>query len=364
VATAASVFATMALGPRLFGDADHVTAAAVLEGVQFTAALLSILLFHEFGHYIAARIHKVDATLPFFIPMPFLSPWGTMGAVIRMRSVIPTRKALLDIGAAGPLAGLVLALPMYAWGVAHSKVVPVDGTQGMQLGTSLVARLIESRFAPPVPDGMDLSLSPVAFAAWAGMFVTMINLLPAGQLDAGHVAYALFGPRQNRAAQFVHRGILAFFFVSVASFLVRDFRAGLGFAHVGDRIMSSMFWFVWFEVLAVIGTVSRPRTRQIALGDEAAPRELSTRVRLFATLGLSILAGIIREYGRPWLYIPWACGLAMLLAMEARWGALKQKNLLDHPATGPEPLGFGRGVVAVVTLVFFVLLFMPTPISM
>ena len=95
---------------------------------QYTASLLAILLAHEFGHYIAARIHKVDASLPFFIPLPLLSPFGTMGAVIRMRGVIPTRRALLDIGAAGPLAGLALAIPLYAWGVAHSQVVPIDGS--------------------------------------------------------------------------------------------------------------------------------------------------------------------------------------------------------------------------------------------
>ena len=102
---------------------DEPRRAALAHAAQFTGALLAILLAHEFGHYIAARLHKVDASLPFFIPLPILSPFGTMGAVIRMRSVIPTRRALFDIGAAGPLAGLALAIPLYAWGVAHSEVV-------------------------------------------------------------------------------------------------------------------------------------------------------------------------------------------------------------------------------------------------
>src|SRR5215472_12581702 len=112
---------------------------AVGEGLQFAAALLTILLAHEFGHYITARIHKVDASLPFFIPLPIFSPFGTMGAVIRMRGVIPTRKALLDIGASGPLAGLVFAIPMYFWGITQSKLVPLSGENGVQLGSSILS---------------------------------------------------------------------------------------------------------------------------------------------------------------------------------------------------------------------------------
>src|SRR5262249_11230754 len=161
----------------------------------------------------------VDASLPYFIPMPLLSPFGTMGAVIRMRGVIPTRRALLDIGASGPLAGLFFAIPMYVWGAAHSRVVPAAGAGVVELGDSLLLRLLDRIGAPTIPEGMELELSPVAFAAWAGMFVTMINLLPVGQLDGGHVAYALLGPRQNKFAQTVHRSMLAFFFVSLGSYV-------------------------------------------------------------------------------------------------------------------------------------------------
>src|ERR1019366_183991 len=174
-ATVPSVFVTQ-------WDSQEPTRVALVHAAQFTGALLGILLAHEFGHYIAARIHKVDASLPFFIPLPILSPFGTMGAVIRMRSVIPTRRALLDIGAAGPLAGLALAIPLYAWGAAHSQVVPLDTAQsGLQLGDSLLLRALDHFFGPTVPVGSDIMLSPVAFAGWAGMFVTMINLLPVGQ---------------------------------------------------------------------------------------------------------------------------------------------------------------------------------------
>ncbi len=342
-------------------DPSEPRPVAMMHAGQFTGALLAILLAHEFGHYIAARLHKVDASLPFFIPLPILSPFGTMGAVIRMRSVIPTRRALFDIGAAGPLAGLALAIPLYAWGAAHSQVVSLDtaGT-GLQLGDSLLLRLLDRIFAPPTPTGTDLMLSPVAFAAWAGMFVTMINLLPVGQLDGGHVAFALFGPKQNRIAQWVHRSMLVFFFVSVVSFCARDVRAGLGLGHLGRHVNSSLFWLIWFEILAVLGTLSqggRPR-------DEGAS-PLDLRTRGFATLGLAVLAGVLQDRSSPAPWLAWFLGLGVLLTMEIRWGALRASStVLDHPPTGAKPLGRGRAILAVITLAFFALLFMPTPIGL
>jgi len=337
--------------------------AALLEAMQFAGALLGILLSHEFGHFIAARIHKVDASLPYFIPLPFLSPFGTMGAVIRMRSVIPTRRALLDIGAAGPLAGLALALPLYAWGVSHSRVVPLGslGDEGMELGGSLLLRALDRAFGPVVPEGMDILLSPVAFAAWTGMFVTMINLLPVGQLDGGHVAFALFGPRQNRIAQWVHRSMLVFFFVSLASFVARDVRAGLGLWHLGHHVNNSIFWLIWFEILSVLGLVSSPASRREADGDD----RLGVRTRLFGAFGLAMMAGILRDETSIVAWSAWFAGLAVLLLMEVRGGSLRASSrLLDHPATGAEPLRWGRAAIAVVTLAFFALLFMPTPIGM
>ncbi|HEY3819117.1 MAG TPA: site-2 protease family protein [Polyangiaceae bacterium] len=338
------------------GFFDKPSRPAAIHALEYTASLLGILLAHEFGHYIAARIHKVDASLPFFIPLPILSPFGTMGAVIRMRSVIPTRRALLDIGASGPLAGLAVALPLYAWGVAHSKLVPLDGSAGggIELGSSLLLRLIDHLFAPPIPQGMDIFLSPVAYAGWAGMFVTMINLLPVSQLDAGHIAFSLFGPRQNTIAQWVHRSMLAFFFVSLGSFVARDVRAGFGLYHLGRHISNSQFWLLWFEVLAVLGNVS----------SREGPDRIGIRPRVFATLGLALLAGVFHDRTSPLLWVTWFAGLGVLLAMEVRWGALRSDStLLDHPPTGAQPLTAGRAAIAVFTLVLFLLLFMPTPFS-
>jgi membrane-associated protease RseP (regulator of RpoE activity) len=353
-ATVASVLVTQ-------WDPSEPRPVAMLHAGQFTGALLAILLAHEFGHYIAARLHKVDASLPYFIPLPILSPFGTMGAVIRMRSVIPTRRALFDIGAAGPLAGLALAIPLYAWGATHSQVVSLDTAgAGLQLGDSLLLRLLDRLFAPPTPAGTDLMLSPVAFAAWAGMFVTMINLLPVGQLDGGHVAFALFGPKQNRIAQWVHRSMLVFFFVSVVSFCARDVRAGLGLGHLGRHVNSSLFWLVWFEVLAVLGTLSQGRRSR-----EEAPSPLDLRTRGFATLGLAVLAGVLQDKSSPAPWLAWFLGLGVLLTMEIRWGALRASStVLDHPPTGAKPLGRGRALLAILTLAFFGLLFMPTPIGL
>jgi membrane-associated protease RseP (regulator of RpoE activity) len=352
LATAASVFVTLFFNARSGGDPARV---AVVEAAEFTGSLLAILLAHELGHYVAARRHRVSASLPYFIPLPFLSPFGTMGAIIRMRSSIATRSALLDIGAAGPLAGLVIAIPLYAWGAAHSEVRAADGSAG-QLGSSLLVRLLDRTFAPVVPDGMDLFLSPVAYAAWAGMFVTMINLLPASQLDGGHVAYALFGPRQNHIARWVHRSMLAFFFVSVASFAGRDLRAGLGLWHLGRHVYNSLFWLVWFQVLTIIGASTSGGPK------ETSHDQVAFSTRLVLTLGLTIVALVLTERSSLFLWAAFVAALVFLVAIESRWGALRSSSkLLDHPPTTALPLTGRRKVVAIVTLTFFALLFMPAP---
>jgi hypothetical protein len=353
VATVGSVFLTgLTMG---WSAQEAPLRVQLLRAAEYTVALLSILLAHEFGHFIAARIHKVDASLPYFLPLPFLSPFGTMGAVIRMRSVIPTRRALLDIGAAGPLAGLVLAIPIYAIGVKTCEIVDVAGLAGpdggsMVFGESLLTRLLDHWFAPPVPDGMDRLISPLEHAGWAGMFVTMISL---------------FGPRQNRIAQWVHRSMLVFFFVSVGSFVARDVRGGFGLHHIGQHVNNSLFWLLWFEVLAVLGAISTPRPSALAARSGVEPDRMGVRNRVYAILGLLGLASMLRERDAVAPWVLWFAGLALLIGWEVRDGALRATStLLDHPATSDKPLGWGRAAVAVVTLAFFALLFMPTPIAM
>lgn len=168
-------------------------------GVWFAFPLMTILLCHEMGHFLMSRYYGVEATLPFFIPFP-LSPFGTLGAIIRMRGLIPDRKALFDIGAGGPLAGLILIFPTIYFGLKASTIVPIatgPGT-GMVLGDSLLFKGLEWLALGPIPKGYDVALHPAAYAGWVGLFVTALNLLPIGQLDGGHVLYALLGPKSVR----------------------------------------------------------------------------------------------------------------------------------------------------------------------
>lgn len=333
---------------------EGLTRKSLVDALQFSGALLGILLTHETAHFLAARRHRVDASLPYFIPLPLLSPFGTMGAIIRMRGTIPTRRALLDIGASGPLAGLAVAIPLYAWGAAHSEVVTIGASGGVELGEPLLVKLVD-HFVRPAPEGKELLLSPVAFGAWAGMFVTFINLLPVSQLDGGHVAYALFGAKQNRIAQWVHRSLLAFFFVSLASYVLRDVRAGFGLVRFGTHVSSSLFWLVWFEVLAVLGTLASA---------ERPAGGLDTRTRVVSVVGLLGLAWLGDNRKSALVWVAWFIGLGALLLMEARGGALADTPLLDHPPTGDDRLGAGRLFVGALALVAFAMLFMATPMAM
>jgi len=165
----------------------------LLAGLPFSLTLLTILLAHEFGHFLTARYYLVDASLPFFIPFPSLI--ATMGAFIRIRSAILSKRVLFDIGIAGPLAGFVALVSPLVAGVALSKVVPGIGRSGeLVFGTPLILRLMESIRFPGVAVS-DIYLHPVARAAWVGLLATALNLLPIGQLDGGHILYAFLGER-------------------------------------------------------------------------------------------------------------------------------------------------------------------------
>jgi len=169
----------------------------ILSGLPFAATLLAILVVHEFGHYFTARARGAAVSLPYFIPAPpviFMA--GTLGAIIRMRSAVRDRNALFDIAAAGPLAGLAVALPAAMLGLAWSTLVPAPPGPHLVFGESVLTRvLVWLRFGA-LPDGMVVSTHPIADAAWFGFLVTALNLLPAGQLDGGRIGYALL-PRHH-----------------------------------------------------------------------------------------------------------------------------------------------------------------------
>lgn len=184
-----------------------------LMGGQFSLPLMAILLAHEMGHYIAGRRSNLNITPPYFIPCPPVGFWGvtvplpgTFGAFIKIRSLITDRNALIKVGACGPLAGSLVAIPMLALGIFLSKATPQVAAQqhpGISLGSSLILELMYLIRFGDFSSGQVIFLHPTALAAWFGLFVTAINLLPMGQLDGGHVLYALVGPQRARTASLV-----------------------------------------------------------------------------------------------------------------------------------------------------------------
>jgi membrane-associated protease RseP (regulator of RpoE activity) len=223
-----TVFTTLLAG-------SYYEGGGLLSGTPFAFTLLAILGTHEFGHYFVARYHRAAVTLPYFIPFPALSGMlslGTMGAVIQLRSPIRNRKQLFDIGVAGPLAGLVIAIPMLIYGLSQSPVGPPPINSGyLQEGNSLLylglKYLVHGRILPG--DGLDVQMNSMTYAAWIGLFVTCLNLLPMGQLDGGHIIYALFGRRAWQIARLTAGALFV-----------------LGF-------MGWMGWFLWVILPLVFG---------------------------------------------------------------------------------------------------------------
>jgi membrane-associated protease RseP (regulator of RpoE activity) len=163
-------------------------------GPAFAATLMTILLCHELGHYVVGRHHRIDVSLPYFIPLPPVISVGTLGAVIRMRKPIEDRNALFDVGAAGPIAGLVVAIPLLVVGLSLSHLEPIrpgDMLEGNSILYALLKYAVFGRWLPA--DGVDVQLHSMAFAGWVGLLITMINLMPIGQLDGGHIARAALG---------------------------------------------------------------------------------------------------------------------------------------------------------------------------
>ncbi len=234
------------------------------EGLAFSAAILSILMAHEMGHFLVARRRGVHVSYPYFIPMP-LSPIGTMGAFIAMQSPPRTRRDLLAVAIAGPVAGLIVAIPVLLLGLWLSPLKTLDPVelqeQGIVLymeGNSLLYLLLKLIvFGRVLPDGLtDVMLHPVAFAGWVGILVTGLNLIPAGQLDGGHIFYTLFGRRIARIVTYVLAGGL---------FL-------LGFQWMG--------WFLWSFLILMFGQHRAPMLNELA--------PLTSRERWIALAGLAL----------------------------------------------------------------------------
>jgi membrane-associated protease RseP (regulator of RpoE activity) len=264
IATLISVFITGAFsqlsGPLPSGILPAAW-AIIQAGLPFTVAMLAILGAHEFGHYLVGRAHGVHLTLPYFIPLPLISPFGTMGAFINMKEQPKNRRHLLDIGLAGPLAGVIVAIPVLIIGLLLSPVAPLPSGVSNQISVQmegnsilyLLLKFITHGQLLPAPvtyggvspllywlryfftglprpfGGMDVQLHPVAWAAWGGLLVTSLNLIPAGQLDGGHALYVLIGRKRARM-------VLPVILVGLVA---------LGFAWNG--------WWLWAGLIFIFG---------------------------------------------------------------------------------------------------------------
>lgn len=227
---AATSLSTLAVGAFQTQALEDIIKAPskILNGLPFSLTLMLMLLCHELSHYIASQKHRVKATLPYFIPAPTLI--GTLGAFIKMKSPINTRRALIDIGASGPIAGFIISLIATIIGLPLSEVVFTKGTSSsLTLGDSLLFSLISRLVFGKIPDSYDILLHPIAFAGWIGFFVTALNLIPVGQLDGGHIAYAILGEKHIHISR-----ILVLVMIILGFFLWEG-------------------WMIWAMLLSILG---------------------------------------------------------------------------------------------------------------
>ncbi|HEV2113045.1 MAG TPA: site-2 protease family protein [Terriglobales bacterium] len=253
----------------------------LLLGVPFSLSLMLILLAHEMGHYIAARHYRVDASLPYFLPAPTLI--GTFGAFIRIRSPIHSRHALFDIGIAGPIAGFVFAVGALMFGLRLSRIAPaLVESADLQLGYPLVFHAFKG-FVPGSPAGMQsVYLHPIAIAAWVGMFATALNLLPGGQLDGGHILFALWPAAHKKISRLL-----------IVTLMVMGFAFWPG-------------WLLWGAILMAFGR-RHPRVPQFPALDRKRQWIGAGALLIFLVtftpspiLGLEILPKMLEFLGR-WL---------------------------------------------------------------
>ncbi len=332
--------------------------AATFDGLRFAVPLLLFLTVHEFGHYFAARYHGVSTSLPYYIPSPLLGI-GTLGAVIRIREPLPSTRKLFDVGAAGPLAGFVAALAILLYGLAtlpgpeyfdtmsgHEWIrsyiaangaypaAPPAGTDPLSLGNTLLFALLTALF-PNVPPAFELYHYPVVFAGWLGLFFTALNLLPAGQLDGGHIVYALFGPRWHRR---LARAAVALMMVS----------GGVGtitfFAPLLDARMPGLELVTWIGLAAFFALLVARMGRRMPL------RRLALVVAgLIAAVALIVALGpAVSKYGAG-MWLVWSFLIVRFIRV-------------DHPGVlYPEKLTPMRRALGIACLVLLVLCFSPRP---
>ncbi|MCX6338726.1 MAG: site-2 protease family protein [Candidatus Aureabacteria bacterium] len=230
-----TVISTLVVGAGLAGVDLIAQPERFSAGLPFSVSILAILAVHEFGHYLMSSFHGVKATLPYFIPGPTII--GTFGAVIKTKSPVPDRKGLLDIGAAGPICGFIVALVALGVGLSLSEVVdlsPVVKRGVTEFGDSLMTMLMTYFTKGHLPEGKTVMLHPVAFAGWVGLLITAFNLMPVGQLDGGHVLYAVLGRWHSLVAR-----------MTIAALLIMGWFLWQG-------------WFLWAFLVILLGPYHAP----------------------------------------------------------------------------------------------------------
>ena len=353
------------VGRMLIYGAEDLTGlllspAFLLDGFRFGFSLLLFLTVHEFGHYIAARRHGVDTSLPYYLPLPPPLGIGTLGAVIRIREPIPSLKKLFDIGAAGPLAGFVVALgvllyalvtlppPSYLLDQAGHEAIkqyieqygrfpdqmPADVGEGAYMVGQTPLYWLLAQLFPNVPPMYEMYHYPVLFAGWLGLFFTALNLLPIGQLDGGHILYALVGPAwHGRLA----RGFVLFLLLSGAVGFVEDVTPWIYEAY---PLLGRFSWFILAGTLYVY-------LIRIFNGDQRA-----TGLALLGLIGLTALAGWIGPAATQYGYFGWFVFGALIVFLIR----------VDHPPVLYwEPLTPTRRVLAVLSLLIFIACFSIRP---
>ena len=262
----ATILTTLFVGAFQMGHNPLANPLEIVYGLPFSFSILLILGSHELGHYFTARRLGVDATLPYFLPVPHPMT-GTMGAFIRLRSPVPNKGALIRVGMSGPLVGFIVAIPVTIIGLALSDTVAIgEQTGGIQLGSSLIFHLLSVLRFGSLPEGVDVMLHPVAFAGWLGFFITALNLLPAGQLDGGHVVYAVSG----------------------------RYRTAINWIVIAALIGMGWFWLGWpfWAVMITIFGLRHPRPL-----DSVTPLSRTDRILALVALLILILTFVPAPFG-------------------------------------------------------------------
>jgi membrane-associated protease RseP (regulator of RpoE activity) len=256
-----TTFTTLLAGSIQEGGDPFRRTADLLYGIPFSFTLMTILFVHEMGHYLTSQYYGVKTSLPYFIPGPWAPHGiGTFGAFIKMRSPILQKRALLDIGAAGPFAGFFAAIIAICIGLSSSQIIRIEESAGLlQLGDPLMFSWLAALMGKLPAEGFELALNSVAFSGWIGLFVTSLNLLPIGQLDGGHIAYALLGKNQR--------------FLSGAVVVCLFFLGMQGWAG----------WYFW-AIMSILLGVRHPATL-----DEDIPIDFQYRMRGVASLALFVV---------------------------------------------------------------------------